>query len=576
MLLPLSSPNAKNSQLPDTNKIPSQKPSHYPVVDFSETASTARRSSPFSADSVLKDIWEFDDESETGVYANVEATDKDDDGSELFAAVPGYHLPHDELYDATPVESSATSMKPPPGELIQPSESVLNSSASKASSLQKPRLKTYGSKGAKYTRNTKAPANGTPKVATTADTKSKSATDTKAGTKKSKQRAKSPLKFNEQTQKIKSPEQKSVSKPPPTAKPKPKSKPRKAKAAPVKPKGKIVEKEPLAVEHQVVRQQDQSVGMMTRSRKVPNISSSAQKPKTEMQSDDGNKVQESPKAAMVTSPILLSSSEIDINSDNDSVLFESSMPPYVDDQCPVKASPRGRDSEKTVVGEAWSPSIRDSSAIKYEAIPDTEHEKSRQLIHALSTKPMLSRTLTDSQTLQMRQHNSQRAKANQEFIRRASDRLFTIGDYGSPIRRVPNRKSHDKFDYGIMQEEPTRTRAQGSSVYSSPLFKPSIDACERQPLGEARSIPAKNIWEKQQLVTGTKFRIAQYNTPEPLYKRINGKPRADVADTEADMVNERFEARHRRCAQIESRRFQDDSGKTDNSFTHEIEQVSKV
>ncbi|KAL7935428.1 hypothetical protein V8C35DRAFT_279158 [Trichoderma chlorosporum] len=98
-IAPFSSPNSEKNKLPDTVPLTCEgKKDQSPVpvdgIDFSETASTIRRSSPFGASHRSKDIWNFDDSPPdssppTATSKNAQIISSD-------------HLPDDELYDSTP------------------------------------------------------------------------------------------------------------------------------------------------------------------------------------------------------------------------------------------------------------------------------------------------------------------------------------------------------------------------------------------------------------------------------------------------------------------------------------------
>jgi hypothetical protein len=97
---------SKNQNLPDTiplvrenqAKEMSITPGHQ--VDFSETASSIRRSSPYMTSDARRDLWDFSDSlasSESPLH-----TAKHDDKTEALNPVTSHRIPMDDIYDATP------------------------------------------------------------------------------------------------------------------------------------------------------------------------------------------------------------------------------------------------------------------------------------------------------------------------------------------------------------------------------------------------------------------------------------------------------------------------------------------
>ncbi|EHK18090.1 uncharacterized protein TRIVIDRAFT_67302 [Trichoderma virens Gv29-8] len=98
-IAPFSSPTSEKNKLPDTmplvnSKGADQSSTPEKQVDFSETASTARRSSPFGVSSGYKDIWNFDD--------SPPGRSPSHNISEDVPPSSPAHLPAEELYDSTP------------------------------------------------------------------------------------------------------------------------------------------------------------------------------------------------------------------------------------------------------------------------------------------------------------------------------------------------------------------------------------------------------------------------------------------------------------------------------------------
>lgn len=76
-------------------------------VDFSETASTARRSSPFPFQIAVEESWRLNSINKTLLSSTVPDSAQLSEMAPYPPEKPGEHLPADELYDATPPRSSA-------------------------------------------------------------------------------------------------------------------------------------------------------------------------------------------------------------------------------------------------------------------------------------------------------------------------------------------------------------------------------------------------------------------------------------------------------------------------------------
>lgn len=104
----LFSQDPKNKNLPDT--VPLQEPSLTPgpQIDFSETASTIRRSSPLLTSDVQKDIWDFSD-SQSGSDSPSNAAKPADQTEEpsLAPNPKSQHIAIDDIYDVTPKKDAA-------------------------------------------------------------------------------------------------------------------------------------------------------------------------------------------------------------------------------------------------------------------------------------------------------------------------------------------------------------------------------------------------------------------------------------------------------------------------------------
>lgn len=117
-ILPFSSPRPGNSNLPDTGPLPADSLESSGVegrakslqrVDFSETASTVRRSSPMGLDleNALRDVWEFREGSSMPTEStNSPSENMLPDTAPVLKSDSVIHLPPEDLYDVTPPCSS--------------------------------------------------------------------------------------------------------------------------------------------------------------------------------------------------------------------------------------------------------------------------------------------------------------------------------------------------------------------------------------------------------------------------------------------------------------------------------------
>ncbi|KJZ72128.1 hypothetical protein HIM_08501 [Hirsutella minnesotensis 3608] len=112
-LPPLSTPQSGKDQLPDTvpltvDAATAPQPIEVSLakkIDFSETASTARRSSPFDLGDHVKDVFSFDDDfrpSSLPPPPAREASRRSKSAAESPSDHHNEHLPMDDIYDATP------------------------------------------------------------------------------------------------------------------------------------------------------------------------------------------------------------------------------------------------------------------------------------------------------------------------------------------------------------------------------------------------------------------------------------------------------------------------------------------
>ncbi|KAM0487131.1 hypothetical protein ACHAPX_000400 [Trichoderma viride] len=104
----LLSQDPKNTNLPDTVPLKESPLTPGPHIDFSETASTVRRSSPFLTSDARKDIWDFSD-SQSGSDSPSNAAEPADQTEELSLAPNprSQHIAMDDIYDVTPKKDAA-------------------------------------------------------------------------------------------------------------------------------------------------------------------------------------------------------------------------------------------------------------------------------------------------------------------------------------------------------------------------------------------------------------------------------------------------------------------------------------
>ncbi|KAL6904159.1 hypothetical protein GGI43DRAFT_381847 [Trichoderma evansii] len=168
----LFSQDPKNKNLPDT--VPLKEPSLTPgpQVDFSETASTIRRSSPFLTSDAQRDIWDFSD-SLSGNEAPTDAKSVQKEKPYLNSG--SQHIAIDDIYDATPRKE------------VAPVQELATAA---------PNIKV--SKTTSVTQNHSATAITSSKFETTGQPSSRSS----AKNKKHQQKAKEPIQFDPVTQEI--------------------------------------------------------------------------------------------------------------------------------------------------------------------------------------------------------------------------------------------------------------------------------------------------------------------------------------------------------------------------------------
>ncbi|KAK7429973.1 hypothetical protein QQZ08_003595 [Neonectria magnoliae] len=110
---PFSSPRPGVGMLPDTMPLPPIPPFETKTqsqgVDFSETASTMRRSSPLAVLDSMPDLWQFQENSspQRGLAGSLPMTREPRAARSSPPASSPVHLPIDEMYDATPPGSQA-------------------------------------------------------------------------------------------------------------------------------------------------------------------------------------------------------------------------------------------------------------------------------------------------------------------------------------------------------------------------------------------------------------------------------------------------------------------------------------
>ncbi|KAI8723234.1 hypothetical protein NCS52_00178800 [Fusarium sp. LHS14.1] len=239
-----SSPKSGQGDLPKTQPLTQSLNTHLEelpneavaVVDFSDTASTGRRSSPFASQIATEESWELLSNKPL-LPSTIPDSLQLPKMPRSLPEKPIEHLPADELYDATPPRSSAQRPVAPPPERSQaPRESVKHDQGSAPSQTKsKKQAQTpHPKKGlAKYIEDTDFPSdevvsNSSPndpkprethrKGDKTSTIQEKGSTEDKQATpqvqddqaagqgqkgKKRKQRAKMPIQFDKDTQAIK-------------------------------------------------------------------------------------------------------------------------------------------------------------------------------------------------------------------------------------------------------------------------------------------------------------------------------------------------------------------------------------
>ncbi|RGP77522.1 hypothetical protein FLONG3_4307 [Fusarium longipes] len=214
-----SSQKSGSGKLPSTQPLPSQliaelsADKKVPLVDFSETATTARRSSPYLPQTLSQAAADFSwEHSENNTVPELPGTIPDS------FEIPMGHLPEDELYDATPEpenreehaaeEEQHVGKSNPPQvtskgktskslvkvleDEVGPISQELPSLPHERTTARRPGLE----KNAGQVKESPGSTIGNPK----------SAEKKTSATRRGKQRPKSPLKFNEQTNQIIEPE----------------------------------------------------------------------------------------------------------------------------------------------------------------------------------------------------------------------------------------------------------------------------------------------------------------------------------------------------------------------------------
>lgn len=220
-----SSARSNRSVLPDTMPLSSHAPGNsLPRIDLSETASTAQRSSPFQTDDARQQLWDLDDEmdDDTGLLDDFSNNNVDADKPEAskIHSPPedtGY-LSSSEIYEATPAKQRSIKATPTTQSHVVVKKNVIvesspairrstqSAKAKQSVQIQKHKLSPAESPRDMHDKIDEIAAalskrQQTTEPAPSSDIKSKAV-------KKSKQRPKTPLKFNEDTQKIKSPDDK--------------------------------------------------------------------------------------------------------------------------------------------------------------------------------------------------------------------------------------------------------------------------------------------------------------------------------------------------------------------------------
>ncbi|KAK7403170.1 hypothetical protein QQX98_011074 [Neonectria punicea] len=250
---PFSSPRPGVGRLPDTMPLPPIPPFETKTqsqgVDFSETASTMRRSSPLAVFDSVSDLWQFQEHSspQSGLAGSLPTTREPRAAGSNPPASPPVHLPIDEMYDATPPGSQAKktiSALSPPAKAHIPQQRFCDPTPPQTSQKGVSTKVTRAKKGKKGMKDllavefpsddeepTPCPGKAEPPkdehgLPTTLDEQdlpdtvplahdSPTAPQEMARSKKRKQRAKTPIQFDEATQEIREiPRKKKSSAPP--------------------------------------------------------------------------------------------------------------------------------------------------------------------------------------------------------------------------------------------------------------------------------------------------------------------------------------------------------------------------
>lgn len=224
-----SSARTNRSMLPDTMPLSTQALGNsLPSIDLSETASTAQRSSPFQTDEARQQLWDLDDELEEdagflGDFSNANVVDDKTAAFKIHSlAEDAGHLSSSEIYEATPAKQRTIKATPTTQSHVAVKKNMIVESSPAVRPLTQP---AKAKQSVQVQKHKLSPAESPrdihdeiddiaaalSKRQPTADAAPSSEIKSKA-VKKSKQRPKSPLKFDEDTQKIKSPGDKPIPK----------------------------------------------------------------------------------------------------------------------------------------------------------------------------------------------------------------------------------------------------------------------------------------------------------------------------------------------------------------------------
>lgn len=220
-----SSARSNRSLLPDTMPLSSHATKNsVPRIDLSETASTAQRSSPFQTDDARQQLWDLDDDMENGT-GFLEDFDKSRDSNVKTSVSKSHnvledatHLSSSEIYEATPAKQRTIRATPTTKSHAGVKKNVIVESSP---AIRPQANSTKVEQPVHIQRHKLSPAESPRDIHDEIDdiaaalSKRQQATDPTLSSdmksnivKKAKQRPKSPLKFNENTQKIKSPNDK--------------------------------------------------------------------------------------------------------------------------------------------------------------------------------------------------------------------------------------------------------------------------------------------------------------------------------------------------------------------------------